>query len=500
MQFASLQLNLQAPIAYTKLEFKTKFMSFLRSREVANALAKQFTGYDGTVVKNPKHTNKLGRFMTCHTKHGAVCKQDHNVEVTAACAAHLQQCLKFHLGGKDGATLLRFFLAPPLMPLYFFLASTALKPALCQVCIGFDVCRMDEQGLTLKLKTDADGIPDVQTSHMIMHSIVSSTQFLRTFSVQVVHYSCFIADERISVSVGDVAHTFQMPPSQGDLAMFAEAWAARAYEKKKTKTNVTLSFGLRMPKEQPKKRRIQSIMASSSESEPPAKKVRAAGVKSSTADVPDSVAGDEKDRESENAADSASEEGSLQDSSDDESLPDFSRAELASLKKMKKQVRKNPTDTDTARKKSSFVVQTKGKNPDQKDLDKGILGADNDPGGAGKTYFHRDLGLCGMGVAPSGRSVCMECSSHIRKGQARFEYAFNHKRPPRNLHVSESCLQRVLPEHRKQSLAWIASCIIELKQPASATSEKLLKLKPDDFEEANLFHNALDLAKDALQG
>ncbi|CAK9115221.1 PARP-type domain-containing protein (Fragment) [Durusdinium trenchii] len=50
------------------------------------------------------------------------------------------------------------------------------------------------------------------------------------------------------------------------------------------------------------------------------------------------------------------------------------------------------------------------------------------------TFFSRELGLDGGGLAASGRSMCLQCKAVIRKGEVRFSWYWNQLRPHAWLH------------------------------------------------------------------
>ena len=93
--------------------------------------------------------------------------------------------------------------------------------------------------------------------------------------------------------------------------------------------------------------------------------------------------------------------------------------------------------------------------------------------------FADTTGLCGVAVAPTGRSTCFFCNSKIPKGSTRFELIHNTRKPPRYIH---------------------ASCVPQTQQNAefAAPSEKWLQVSSQDVKYTS-FHEEMVAALKCFQ-
>ena len=472
-------LQLWSPDAALRPEFVDTELS----REAAAVLVKELAGFDPTVVPNPKHRNKLGRQHTCHCKHGGLCKKDHDVSLVAACVGFLEQYIKcYSLAAKTGIVLLKFCPEPPLAPLYLFLASTAKKPWLTQVCISFTPTSDRSEG-TVKLQLGHAGAECGkaldQTTHAAIQSITSSPLFADTFSVFVLDYTCCSANGKLQITAGETTHVIQLPPSEQDLASVAAKM--KEHSKRKKKPVVKLSFGLTMPPAKKRVRRaIQKTLASESGSDSEAPAARPsqskAAASSDAPPVPEKA-----------DASGDVEFSSTSESSDGESLPDVCRKDLSGVRQLKKHIRKAPPTKDASGPSATKAPHKDSLDADQKD--RKVKEPSKD------TFFHKELGICGIGLAPSGRSVCVCCTKRIGKNEVRFEYAFSKKRPQRNLHATESCLGGIIQEHRKQSLEWVSARLASLKKTDLVMDAHSDAMNADQI---SLLHDALLLGQRVL--
>lgn len=81
------------------------------------------------------------------------------------------------------------------------------------------------------------------------------------------------------------------------------------------------------------------------------------------------------------------------------------------------------------------------------------------PPPAQHSRFADSVGLCGVAIAPSGRSVCFFCSDKIPRGSLRLELIHNTRKPPRYLHITCGKRLNENPEFVAESVKWLRAQI-----------------------------------------
>ena len=100
------------------------------------------------------------------------------------------------------------------------------------------------------------------------------------------------------------------------------------------------------------------------------------------------------------------------------------------------------------------------------------------------SFFSKDLGFSDIGVAASGRSICLSCKKFIPKGSIRYSWFHSRVRPHGWVHA-HCILQQIMgsePIVKDVSVRKLDSLVARLRATGSASSSSTLRSQPLDAE------------------
>ena len=151
-------------------------------------------------------------------------------------------------------------------------------------------------------------------------------------------------------------------------------------------------------------------------------------------------------------------------------LPPAAEAELDAADKIDKTAQADQAEEEVT------VVAAKARK--QAEAEPAEASSSSHPAPSSSCFFNKSLGITDVSFVSRRNMLCYHCGSTLAKGDVRFVYAFNAKRPPRSIYTS--CLAQIPKAELASSISCIEKHLNSKKLPdlqSQACSEALSVLR-----------------------
>lgn len=318
-----------------------------------------------------------------------------------------------------------------------FLGVCLQRPTLHTLIQG----KLQDNGSVI-LDKPAGGHPSIITSHMLFQRLVSQLKPWDPIKVEVWDYNLFFRDHRITIEAVGTFNALTVDPKK---------------PMRTRKPHCKLPFGLKIPKKESKQRKRHRGPRQKHTKKQAKAKVAVENVEGSTDSDTDSIL-------------------DLDSTAHDDSVIQENREAEAQENREAEADNVYPVTTEAHHQEAEaqqliFEHELTKNAADQKDVK--------------SSFFAKQTGLDDIAIAVSSRAKCFYCKSQIAKGDVRFSWYHNTKRP--SVWVHAGCLPGVA--NRDQHTAQVIQRLHSLRpSPASST-----------VEQSEQFEMAVRAALEALQ-
>ena len=373
-----------------------------------------------------------------------LCRSNNLYQAVTVLTKNFWQLIKAHQ--LKAADLLMFSVGGNENQQTVYFLGTMLKKPLQQMLVE---AVFEDTEIQFKL---TDGLPHILSSHEVFLAFLQDSEDPSKFQLHVEAWKCQAFLDDFGVLSTNATHP---------LGKFSLTTTRLPGERK---SQGSLPFGLKLPSKPRKQVTAKQKKSGSGGAKAPKKILPAMEV----IDLDSSETGD---------GDSHSEENLSED--DDDSEPDFFQADaeresetvvppsktIASEQRAMEEVAKEIESSVQLRDETAEVIRQNS----QSNV---------------SSFFSKDLGFSDVGIAASGRSICLSCKKAIPKGSVRYSWFHSRVRPHGWVHA-HCILQQIMgsePSVKDVSVRKLDTLVARLRATGSASSSSTMRSQPLDAE------------------